>query len=174
MELSELGERICIVGPSNSGKSTLAAAISRKIGLPLVHLDQLHHYPDTAWQMRPNAEFQALHQQAIEGEQWVIEGNYSKLLPSRLGRATGLIVLDVAVTISLVRYINRTLWQKHRYGGVTDNDRLSWEMLHYIARVMPPKVRHNASICSSWPGPALWLNSPRQLNQYYRQWHLER
>jgi adenylate kinase family enzyme len=33
MQLSELGPRICIMGPSNSGKSMLAAAVGRKLGV---------------------------------------------------------------------------------------------------------------------------------------------
>jgi ABC-type dipeptide/oligopeptide/nickel transport system ATPase subunit len=33
MTLPELGERFCILGPSNSGKPTIAAAI---VGLPIV------------------------------------------------------------------------------------------------------------------------------------------
>ncbi|TGQ03272.1 AAA family ATPase, partial [Mesorhizobium sp. M00.F.Ca.ET.217.01.1.1] len=39
MNLSDLGDRICILGPSNSGKSTLADAIARKRGLTPIHLD---------------------------------------------------------------------------------------------------------------------------------------
>jgi Cytidylate kinase len=42
MQLPDLGERICILGPSNSGKSTLAEAIARKRGLQAVHSDQLY------------------------------------------------------------------------------------------------------------------------------------
>lgn len=41
--LAELGERIVIIGPSNSGKSTLAAAIGRQHALPVVYLDRLYH-----------------------------------------------------------------------------------------------------------------------------------
>jgi len=36
LSLDALGPRICIMGPSNSGKSTLADAISRKTALPAV------------------------------------------------------------------------------------------------------------------------------------------
>lgn len=47
MKLSDLGDRICILGPSNSGKSTLADAIARKRGLTPIHLDLLFHLPNT-------------------------------------------------------------------------------------------------------------------------------
>jgi hypothetical protein len=93
MRLAELGERICVLGPSNSGKSTLAVAIARKTGLPAVHLDRLHHVPGTDWKVRPAEEFVALHEAAIAGELWVMDGNYSRLFARRFERATGIIVL---------------------------------------------------------------------------------
>jgi adenylate kinase family enzyme len=52
MNLSDLGDRIVILGPSNSGKSTLADAIARKRGLQAVHLDLLFHLPNTDWEQR--------------------------------------------------------------------------------------------------------------------------
>ena len=97
MILDELGSRICIMGPSNSGKSTLAVAIGRTRGLPPIHLDQLHHRPNTDWEPRPDEEFRALHDAAILGPRWVIDGNYARCLPQRLERATGVILLDVGV-----------------------------------------------------------------------------
>jgi len=89
MDLSELGNRICILGPSNSGKSTLADAIARKRNLEVVHLDLLFHLPNTDWEQRPKGEFMALHDTAIAGERWVMDGNYAIGMPQRFQRATG-------------------------------------------------------------------------------------
>ena len=55
--LAALGERIPILGPSNSGKSTLAQVIARTIASEAVHLDQLRHLPGTNWVERPDEEF---------------------------------------------------------------------------------------------------------------------
>ncbi|MEM7296380.1 MAG: hypothetical protein AAF330_07145 [Pseudomonadota bacterium] len=79
-ELSSLGLRIVIMGPSNAGKSTLAIAISTKLGIPVVHLDQLRHLPDTDWVPRRDDEFLQLHDAAIEEEAWVMDGNYTALI----------------------------------------------------------------------------------------------
>lgn len=133
MTLDELGRRICIMGPSNSGKSTLAAAISRARGLPPIHLDQLRHLPHTDWQLRSEEAFVALHDTALLGESWVMEGNYTAALPQRLARATGLIVLDVPMVTSLVRYLRRCWFADHRHGGLEGApDRVKWEMLRFI------------------------------------------
>jgi adenylate kinase family enzyme len=117
MKLSELGDRICILGPSGSGKSTLAHAIARERGLTLVHLDQLHHVPNSNWEMRPEAEFLALHDAAIAGDRWVVDGNYSKCMPQRFRLATGVILLDSSTSASLFRYLRRTLFERDRRGG---------------------------------------------------------
>ena len=101
MNLDTLGPRICILGPSNSGKSTLADAIAAKQGLEPIHLDRLYHLPHTDWQPRPAGEFLTLHDAAIAGERWVMDGNYSSCLPQRLARATGLILLDLSTPLSL-------------------------------------------------------------------------
>ncbi|WP_294331387.1 hypothetical protein [uncultured Sphingomonas sp.] len=94
-DLAALGPRICILGPSGSGKSTLGVAIGRRQALPVVHLDQLHHLPGTEWVPRPAKDFLATHDPAIAADRWVMEGNYTRLLPQRLTRATGLSLLDV-------------------------------------------------------------------------------
>ena len=133
MHLDDLGDRICIVGPSGSGKSTLAAAIGRARRLPIVHLDQYWHLPGTHWVERGADEFAALHAAAIDGERWVIEGNYSRWLPERLGRATGLIALESTTTASVLRYLRRTWSRRERIGGLDGTrDRVTFAMLRFL------------------------------------------
>ncbi|NUU05146.1 hypothetical protein [Leifsonia sp. C5G2] len=154
MRLSDLGDRICIIGQSGAGKSTLAAAIGRRTGLPVVHLDQYRHVPGSQWQLRSDDEFAELHDAAIRSERWVIEGNYSKLMPQRLKRATGLIVLDISTAASLARYVRRTLRPASRRIGGLDGtrDRLSWAMIEYIL------TGGAVTIC---PGTTVDLNDQR-------------
>jgi adenylate kinase family enzyme len=106
------------MGPSNSGKSTLAVAISIARGLPVVHLDRLYHQPHTNWVPRPADEFARLHDEAIKGDRWVMDGNYSRLLPHRLERATGFVLIDLATPISLYRYLRRCWIKQDRAGGL--------------------------------------------------------
>ena len=55
LPLADLGRRIVINGPTTSGKSTLARAIGRKLGIRPVHLDQFSHLPATNWVPRDDA-----------------------------------------------------------------------------------------------------------------------
>lgn len=169
MTLDELGPRICILGPSNSGKSTLATAIGRARGLPPIHLDQLHHYPHTQWQPRPEAEFRALHEAAIQGPRWVMDGNYSRYLPPRLARATGVILLDVSTATSLWRYLRRTWFERERQGGLAGaREHVTWEMLHHILVVTRAGRRRNDALYQRLTLPKLRLASPGEPAQFYR------
>jgi adenylate kinase family enzyme len=173
--LSELGARICILGPSNSGKSTLAVAIARKHGMKVVHLDQLHHMPNTDWQPRPAEEFRVLHDDAIAGEQWVMEGNYSAYMPQRFLRATGVILLDVSTPVSLFRYIRRTLFEDNRAGALEGGrDNIKWSMLHYIAVITPKNRRRYADIYRQISLPKMYLQSTDAIRRCYQAWNLER
>jgi adenylate kinase family enzyme len=176
MTLDDLGPRICILGPSNSGKSTLADAIARARDLPAVHLDQLHHLPDTDWQPRPDAEFITLHDAAIAGEHWVIDGNYSRCLPQRLSRATGVILLDVSTATSLWRYLRRTLFERgSRIGGLAGaRETLKWDMLHHIVIATPRSRKRNAATFTRLGLPGIRLSSPQAIERFYRNEGLSR
>ncbi len=55
-QLADLGDRIVVVGASNSGKSTLAHQIGEALDMPVVHLDQLFHEPNQRCQMAKAAQ----------------------------------------------------------------------------------------------------------------------
>ncbi|OON38735.1 hypothetical protein BTJ39_16730 [Izhakiella australiensis] len=172
MDLQQLGRRICILGPSNSGKSTLAQAIGDKLQLDVIHLDRLYHYPATRWQARPPAEFSALHQAAIDRDSWVIDGNYSRLLAPRLQRASGFILLNVSPSVSLLRYFRRT-WSQQRIGGLDiARDRISWEMIRYITGTAPAKQQALAEVIAAQPQAKVMISSCAGLKHYYQHWAL--
>ena len=173
MNLSDFGDRICILGPSNSGKSTLANAIARKRGLEAVHLDQLFHLPNTDWKQRPRNEFIALHHAAIAGERWVMDGNYSFCMPQRLRRATGLILLDISTASSLLRYFRRTLFEKDRLGALEGGrDSVKWDMIHHIAVTTPRNRKKYQSMFEELDLPKLQLTSVRAIKQCFLAWGL--
>jgi adenylate kinase family enzyme len=168
MTLDELGTRICIVGPSNSGKSTLAVAIGEAKGLKVVHLDQLHHLPHTDWVPRPSDDFAALHDTAITGDHWVIEGNYSRLLPQRLARATGFILLDVPTSTSLYRYVRRCWFERDRRGALEGGrDSVKWDMIrHIVVATRANRVRYREMI-NSISLPKTQIASTKALTDFY-------
>lgn len=175
ISLEELGDRICILGPSNSGKSTLADAISRKRDLRPIHLDQLHHLPNTDWQPRPRDEFIALHDAAIAGPRWVMDGNYSICMPQRFQRATGLILLDISTPASLLRYFRRTLFETGRLGALEGGqDSVKWNMIHHIAVVTPRNRERYRLMFDRIDLPKVRLPSVRAIKESFLEWRLAR
>lgn len=173
--LNELGPRICILGPSNSGKSTLAQAIARKTTRPVIHLDQLYHLPNTHWQARDEAEFRQLHLNAIAGESWVMDGNYVRTLPDRLTRASGIILLDLPPGRSFLRYLRRTLFDAQRIGGVSpvgQREHLTWEMTRYLLFTSRGHRPRNQRMFEEWTLPKLLLSTSTAVNQAYHDWDL--
>lgn len=175
MSLDELGQRICIMGPSNSGKSTLAEAISHAQRLEVVHLDQLHHFPHTDWVPQPADEFIALHDMAITGPRWVMEGNYSRLLPQRLARATGFILLDVPTTVSLYRYLRRCWFERDRPGALEGGrDSVKWDMIRHIAVVTRANRSRYREMFDGITLSKVQINSAKALTDFYRSNGLRR
>ncbi|GAA4178870.1 hypothetical protein [Gryllotalpicola koreensis] len=169
MDLEDLGERICILGPSNSGKSTLAVAIGVRRELPVVHLDQYRHQPGTQWLQRPDVEFEALHDAAIAGERWVMEGNYSRWLPERLKRATGLVVLDASTAASILRYIRRTWGRADRAGALQGTrDRIRMDMIGFILGPTRQNRHRYRAVFEGFAGPKTFLPNRRRLRDFYR------
>lgn len=170
--LESLGRRIAIMGPTNAGKSTLAAAISKKLGIPAIHLDQFRHLPDTDWQVRPDAEFHALHDAAILEPEWVIEGNYSVLMPQRFARATGIIVIDDHYIRRLGRYLRRTLFERERAGGLPGNrDSIKWEMLRWIWKTRRSVSRYHG-FAQATGLPLVFCPSLSEVRALCRDWNL--
>lgn len=173
--LADLGRRIVIFGPSNSGKSTLAEALSLKLNIPVVHLDQLHHTPHTDWVPRPKDEFHALQRQAIAGPSWVIDGNYSALTDERLALATGAIVLDANHWLRLGRYFRRTLFERYRPGALEgQQDSIKWSMIHWVAFASRPNGARYRAMVEQTGLPRVFCGSMGEIKALYRAWGLHR
>jgi adenylate kinase family enzyme len=173
LELADLGPRIMVCGPSNAGKSTLAVALGRKLGVPAVHLDQFRHLPHTDWQQRPDEEFRRLHDEAIAGDRWVIDGNYSSLMPQRLARATGIILLADSRWANLLRYFRRTLLQRNRAGQLEGaRDSVKWAMIQWIVIASPQSLRRYRKDLPASGLPFIEIGSMRRLRRAYASWGL--
>jgi adenylate kinase family enzyme len=174
LPLAALGPRIMICGPSNSGKSTLAVALAAKLGCEAFHVDLFRHLPDTDWVQRTDAEFAELHDAAIKAERWVMDGNYSTLMPQRFARATGIILLGDSRWANFTRYLRRTLFQKRSRPGslAGDKDSIKWEMIRWILIVQPPMREQNRQRLKAAGLPMLELKSMRELTHLYEAWGL--
>lgn len=176
MELTQLGERICIMGPSNSGKSTLAQKLGKKLNVPVCHLDQLAHVTGTNWVPRANIDWVDEHDTFIKQDRWIMEGNYSFSMPQRFARATTLIWLDFGIWGCIIRYIGRSLKNDpNRPGRLADATQdFSFTLIHYMLFTYPQKRLKSKAIIEQSGVPLLRITSVKELNRYYQRWGLKR
>jgi len=101
------------MGGSCSGKTTLAARLAERLGVPHIELDALHHGPN--WQEATQAEFRARVEDALAGQEgWVADGNYMRKLGAWLVDQTDTIVwLDLPLSVCLRRMWHRTTSRIH-------------------------------------------------------------
>jgi adenylate kinase family enzyme len=89
--------RIMIFGRPGSGKSTFAYLLSKKLNVPLYHLDK--HFYKEKWVERPYQEFLDIQQTMIDSPSWIIDGNNTRSLESRYRKA------DLVIYFNYPRYI---------------------------------------------------------------------
>jgi adenylate kinase family enzyme len=98
-------ERIAIIGPGGAGKSMLARELGRRLDLPVIHLDVLFWQP--GWVEPDRDEWEALNRQLVEGERWIIDGNYGGTMEIRLAAADAIVFLDPPPLLAVWRVIWR-------------------------------------------------------------------
>ena len=114
-------------GTSGSGKSTFAAELARRLDVPYVELDALHHGPN--WSEPTDEEFQERVREAMAGapDGWVIDGNYeTKLGGLVLDAADTIVWLDLPLWFKLRRLWRRTTHRIRKQIELWSGNRESW------------------------------------------------
>lgn len=157
-------KRVIIIGPCGSGKSTLARELAPRMGLPLIHMDQLGW--QAGWVETAKDELHARLADAVAQEKWLIEGNYGSTLAPRLDRADTVIYLDFPIRLCLWRLIRRvtTLRGKSRPDmpeGCPERFDLAffWYVMTWNSG---PRVRTERAI-APWADKVIRLTSPAML-----------
>jgi adenylate kinase family enzyme len=104
-----MGRRINVKGATGSGKTTFAQELARRLELPYVELDALHHGPN--WAEPTDEEFQTRVAEAMEEmpDGWVIDGNYERKLGDLvIGAADTIVWLDLPLPLTIRRLWRRT------------------------------------------------------------------
>jgi adenylate kinase family enzyme len=109
--MTNLGNKIVVVGVSASGKSTFTKKLALKTNLPATFMDAIMWKP--GWVYIGDEETIKKLDEVSLTDKWIIEGYISKNARTFLfGRADSIIYLDYSPWVSSWRYIKR--WWKHR------------------------------------------------------------
>ena len=126
--------RIMVIGCCGAGKSTFAKKLHNLFGIDVIHLDQHYHLPN--WEEPSKQKWEKKVHNLIQGDQWIIVGNYGGTMDLRLEKADTIFYLKYSTLSCLYRVIKRTL----KYHGKSRPDmapgcyeRFDLEFLHYVA-----------------------------------------
>jgi adenylate kinase family enzyme len=149
--------RVCVIGNSGSGKTSLAAALAVRIDAPHLELDSVFHQAD--WQPLPEEEFRGRVDEFTSADRWVVDGNYRKVRDLVWGRADTIVVLDLprsVVTRQIVaRSARRAIGRQELWNGnrerwsfllSTDPERsvIAWSITqHQVYRDMYADLEHD-------------------------------
>jgi adenylate kinase family enzyme len=136
--------RISVVGTIGSGKTTFAHNASKLLDVPHIELDALHWEPN--WIEAPNDLFRQRVEHSLQGDLWVVDGNYHQVRDIVWSRADTVVWLDYPFKTIMGRLAKRTLrrlitheklWngnQEHVRGLLTRDSVFLWAIRTYRRR----------------------------------------
>ena len=92
-------DKVLVIGCPGSGKSTFSRKLHVLTGLPLFHLDMMYWNADKTIVDKP--VFRARLAEAIQKDEWIIDGNYNSTLELRMQACDTVIFLDYPVEVCL-------------------------------------------------------------------------
>jgi adenylate kinase family enzyme len=105
-------QRICVIGVTGSGKTTLVGRIARELDLECVELDALYWGPH--WTPVHPDVFRDLVAAVAAGDAWVTDGNYSRARDILWPRADTFVWLDLPFHVIFWRLARRTFSRRIR------------------------------------------------------------
>ena len=92
-------KKVIILGCPGCGKSVFSIKLQEKTGLPLIHLDNVWWNKDRTHIARP--EFDERLAEILSGDEWIIEGDYSRTYEVRIKACDTVLFLDFDVETCL-------------------------------------------------------------------------
>jgi adenylate kinase family enzyme len=101
-------KKVIIIGSSGAGKTVLAQALSRKLSIPHVELDSIHHQDN--WQPIDKNEFVSVVNKLTSKDSWIFCGNYFSILGIEFWKKADTIIwCDYSFPLVLRRLLRRTV-----------------------------------------------------------------
>ncbi len=166
--------RIAIIGNAGGGKSTLAAALGRALGLPVHHIDRIQFQP--GWRLSPPEFVAREHDRILTSSRWIIDGwGGWPLIQTRLEKADTVVVIDFPLWRHLWWALKRQV--AHPFGNTSDRPEncpllpMTWQLLRAIWNVhrnlRPELLRRVGALQSGCQ--VIIVRSPRELTAFVRK-----
>ncbi len=170
--------RIHVIGTGGAGKTFLAAQLAQALTVPHIELDSLFWREN--WQKPETEVFQQVVREALSGEDWVTDGNYSAVREIVWGRAQVVVWLDYPLRFIFLRLLKRSLRRALRRELLWGTNRESFSklffsrdsLLLYVLRTHKQKQALYEKLTQSPEYTEIEfvrLRSPRQTRQWYQE-----
>ncbi|SUC47177.1 topology modulation protein [Providencia stuartii] len=102
--------KICIIGPSGAGKTTVATQLAKELSLPVYEFDAIY-WDMTGNEYRKNSEefIKPQIEMILSTDRWIIEGAYDKRLYPFLLECSIIFRMNVPYYLRAIRLANRFL-----------------------------------------------------------------
>ena len=134
-----------MIGTSGSGKSSFARQLAAALKIPYLEMDRLYWKPN--WQEPNDEEFFSILEQALSGDAWVLDGNYTRTTHIKWPRTNLVVWIDYSFPLTLYRVIKRSIlraWKKQELWPGTGNresfmrlfskdSMVLWTLSHYAS-----------------------------------------
>lgn len=137
-------QKISIVGNSCAGKSSLARALGKYLGMRVFTIDKLYWLP--GWKLCDERSFKTEHDRWLSHSSWIIDGvGYWRELEERVSKSDKVIFLDIPVEVCKERAKYRITCEELSpnpditegcvYGSVKERQMEAIEDFHYGCRL---------------------------------------
>ena len=98
-------KKVIIIGCPGSGKTTFAEKLQQKSNIPLFYLDAIWHKADRTHLSRE--DFDQRLSEILQSDKWIIDGNYSRTMETRLCACDTVFFFDLSSEVCLQGAVSR-------------------------------------------------------------------
>jgi adenylate kinase family enzyme len=148
--------RVAVKGTSGAGKTTFSAELARRLHVPHIELDALHHGPNWAEPTADAFSARVRDIMAANPNGWVIDGNYERKLGQLVNDAADTVVwLDLPLSTLMLRLFRRSARRIHAQQELWPGtgNRETWRMVLFDWNgLLPWTLRAFRRHRREWPG----------------------
>ena len=160
--------KIHIIGCSGSGKTYLATALANKYNIPHFDLDDIQwdNNAEGYGTKRPLEERNALLQEILNNNEWVIEGVYYAWVQQSFDEADKIYVLDMPRYLYKSRIIVRSI--KRKLGiqqGKRETLKSVYNLLKWTETFRNKNLKEIKTILDKYENKVIWLSSKKDVSE---------
>ena len=160
--------KIHIIGCSGAGKTYLANALAKKYNIPHFDLDDIQwdNNAEGYGTKRPLEERNALLQEVLNNNEWVIEGVYYAWVQQSFDEADKIYVLDMPRYLYKSRIIIRSI--KRKLGiqqGKRETLKSVYNLLKWTETFQNKNLKEIKTILEKYENKVIWLSSKKDVRE---------